>query len=105
MSILTRKQLEEIAEREKAVVYRCSSSGTDAVASDIPALLAHEAALRGLLRRAMEPHRMTTDRFVCPECQNTVYGGLHIPILPCVCEPGDSWLRDAIAAGLHEEEK
>ena len=70
-----------------------------AARSDIPALLAHEAALRALLRMALAAARCGAG-YRCRVCEHYCFAE---PTSLCTCEPGASFVRDCVAAGLHEE--
>ena len=64
------------------------------------AALADARATRELVRRALASHRRRSV-WMCNVCSCYTPG---LPHSTCECAPGVSWVRDAIAAGLHNEE-
>ena len=125
-TILTRVQLEEIAEREKALASGWSSPRALACVCDIPALLAHEAALRGYieaLRHSLKRMLNTgidvtpgdgdgrggvmPTTYVCLGCLSPCTehpGSCGSSIEDCCVVQAATTLNALIAAGLHEEE-
>ena len=79
-----------------------------ALRSVLQRVLDHEAALRDLLRRALDKRRTSNGVIHCGNTRCGTTGGVLVGDCTCgfrcKCAPGESWVRDATAAGLHEED-
>lgn len=79
-----------------------------ALRSVLQRVLDHEAALRDLLRRAIDKRRTSNGVIHCGNTRCGTTGGVLVGDCACgfrcKCAPGESWVRDAISAGLNEED-
>ena len=99
MSILSAERLREIDETLTQYWELTQRGHAPILRNDCAALLADARAMRELVRRALAQYARDYGE-VCAECGRPVYPPT---ITACECAPGVSWVRDAVAAGLHEE--
>lgn len=117
--VLTKQQLSEAA-TELLTLCTPDSNASDIINDVVgshEALRAIVGALRDLVRRALNADQVRREvvsqhevrvAYGCPTCYALIAAdGNPINTLnnhACTCAPGVSWVKDAVAAGLHNEE-